>query len=189
ARPCGAGRTRRRFFVGPRSTNAVRTQSSSGSIETFAFSAASLALAIAERMHFSILLAARFFVNRKIANAWLTSLPRIISTTSRAFWADPRKYFALAVASIVSLVTYLLFGRRSRDLACLFHLRARVALERSRRRKLTELVAHHVFRHVDRQMAFAVVHSEREPNHVRRDRRATRPCLDHRRPLAARARL
>jgi hypothetical protein len=51
-------------------------------------------------MHFKIWDAARFFVNRKIASAWLTSLPRIISTTSRAFCADPRKYLALAVASI-----------------------------------------------------------------------------------------
>jgi hypothetical protein len=71
----------------------------------FAFSAASLALAIAERMHFSIPLAARFFENRRIANAWLTSLPRIMSTTKRAFCADPLKYFALAVASILNLVS------------------------------------------------------------------------------------
>jgi hypothetical protein len=66
----------------------------------FAFSAASFAFAIAERMHFSMCVAARFFVNLKIASAWLTSLPRIISTTSRAFCAEPRKYLALAVASM-----------------------------------------------------------------------------------------
>jgi hypothetical protein len=46
----------------------------------------------AERMHFSIPFAARFFENRRIANAWLTSLPRIMSTTKRAFCADPLKY-------------------------------------------------------------------------------------------------
>jgi hypothetical protein len=91
-------------LVGPRSTNAVRTQRSSGSIETFAFSAASLAFAIADRMHFSIKFAARFLENRRIANALLTSLPRIMSTTSLAFCADPLKYFALAVASILNLV-------------------------------------------------------------------------------------
>ena len=48
----------------------------------------------------------RFFVNRRIASAWLTSLPRIISTTSRAFCAEPRKYFALAVASITQSFTW-----------------------------------------------------------------------------------
>jgi hypothetical protein len=61
-------------------------------------------LAIAERMHFSMLVAARFFENRRIASALFTSFPRIMSTTSRAFCADPLKYFALAVASILNLV-------------------------------------------------------------------------------------
>ncbi len=65
-----------------------------------AFSAASFAFAIAERMHFSICAAARLRVKRRIASAWFTSLPRIMSTTRRAFCAEPRKYFALAVASI-----------------------------------------------------------------------------------------
>jgi hypothetical protein len=68
----------------------------------FAFSAASFAFAMAERMHFSIPLAARFLENRRIARAWLTSLPRIMSTTKRAFCAEPLKYFALAVASILT---------------------------------------------------------------------------------------
>src|SRR5437763_1673462 len=36
-----------------------------------------------------------------MANAWLTFLPLIISMTRRAFWADPRRYFALALASII----------------------------------------------------------------------------------------
>jgi hypothetical protein len=55
-------------------------------------------------MHFSTPRAARFLENLRIANAWLTSLPRIRSITKRAFCADPLKYFALAVASILSLV-------------------------------------------------------------------------------------
>jgi hypothetical protein len=67
---------------------------------TFAFSAASFALAIAERTHFSIKVEARLDENRKMAKALLTSCPRIISTTSRAFCADPRRYLALAIASI-----------------------------------------------------------------------------------------
>src|SRR6185295_12047014 len=91
-------------FVGPRSTYAALTHRSSGSMDTFAFSAASLAFAIAERMHFSIPSAARLLANRKTAKALLTSFPRIISMTRRAFCADPLRYFALAVASISILV-------------------------------------------------------------------------------------
>ena len=57
---------------------------------------------MAERTH-SHPSAARLLVYCKIAKAWLTFLPRIISTTRRAFCADPRRYFALALASISSL--------------------------------------------------------------------------------------
>src|SRR6185437_8367239 len=121
----------------------------------FAFSAISFALAIAERMHFSILVAARFFVKRRMASACLTSLPRIISTTRRAFFAEPRKYFALAVASISQSFTWAVLPRP----CSLFRPCSRVALERACWRKLTELVAHHVSRHVNRQMTFAVVHT------------------------------
>src|SRR5688572_30906031 len=117
-----------------------------------AFSAASFALAMAERMHFSTCAAARLRVKRRIASAWFTSLPRIMSTTRRAFCAEPRKYFALAVASILSSsnpfsVNPRSLLRRRCDLARLLDLRTRVAFERARRRKLAELVAHHVFRH------------------------------------------
>src|SRR6266516_509922 len=104
ARPCGAGRIRLRFLVGPRSTKAVFTHRSSGSMEILAFSAASFALAIAERTHFSIPLPARLFEYFRIASAWPTFFPRIISMTSRAFWDDPRRYFALDLASISFLV-------------------------------------------------------------------------------------
>src|SRR5215212_10440328 len=112
----------------------------------FAFSAISFALAIAERMHFSTWAAARFFVKRRIASAWLTSLPRIISTTSRAFCAEPRKYFALAVASIFESLSALIrvhsrpyFGGAPATLLVFSTFVSRVALERARRGKLTEL--------------------------------------------------
>src|SRR5687768_842113 len=91
---------RRRFLVGPRSTKAVFTQRSSGSIEVLAFSAASLALAIADRTHLSISLPARLFEYFRLANAWPTLFPRLISITSRAFCGHPRRYFALALASM-----------------------------------------------------------------------------------------
>src|SRR5258707_15393760 len=89
------------LFRSPRSTNAAFNQRSSGSTETLAFSADSFAFAIADFTHFSIPSAARLFEYRRIANAWLTFLPRIISMTRRAFWADPRRNFALALASII----------------------------------------------------------------------------------------
>src|SRR5258708_16115228 len=91
---------RLRCLVGPRSTNAAFSQSSSGSTAMFAFSAASLALAIADLTSFPIPSGARLLEKRRIARAWLTFLPRIMSITRRAFWADPRRYFALALASI-----------------------------------------------------------------------------------------
>src|SRR6266850_5772222 len=97
---------RLRFFVGPRSTKHALTHNSSGSIAIFAFSAASLALAIAERTHFSMPPAARLSVYCKIAKALLTFLPRIISITSRAFCADPRRYLALALDSISLIGSY-----------------------------------------------------------------------------------
>src|SRR5947209_5972085 len=72
-------------------------------------------------------------------------------------------------------------------LRSLLRLRSRMAFEGARRRKLAELVADHVLRHVDRQMASAVMHAERQPDHVRRNRRTTRPGLDGRWTRRARA--
>src|SRR5215813_12486443 len=72
------------------------------------------------------------------------------------------------------------------SLLYLFSLRPRVTFERARRREFAELVADHVLSDVDRNVTLAVVHSEGQPNHVRRNRRATRPGLDDLRPLAAR---
>src|SRR5262249_51788842 len=54
----------------------------------------------------------------------------------------------------------------------------RVALENPRRRKLAELVADHVLRHVNGNELLAVVHGQRVPHHLRNDRRPARPRLD-----------
>src|SRR3712207_1130180 len=143
-----------------------------------AFSAASVAFAMAERTQASIGSAARLCVYCNTASASLTFLPRIMSMTSRAFCGDPRKYFALALASMS--VPLLL-----RDLRRLLGLRPRVALERARRRELAELVPDHVLRDVDRKVALAIVDGKRQPDHLRRDRRAPRPGLDRRRPARA----
>src|SRR4051812_41063859 len=110
-----------------------------------------------------------------------------MSMTRRAFCGDPRRYFALALASMMiieslphrssahcSLMKQCLNGPtnksllrcrrcRRRDLGGLLSLRSRVAPERARRRKLAQLVSDHVLSHVDRNVPFAVVHAERQP--------------------------
>src|SRR5215211_753991 len=98
-----------------------------------------------------------------------------MSTTSRAFCADPRKYFALAIASISE--PQCLPGGLGR----LLRLGARVPLEGARRGELAELVADHVLRHVDGDVALAVVDGEGQADEVGRDGRAARPRLDGRR--------
>ena len=75
--------------------------------------------------------------------------------------------------------------RSRRDLCGLLSLRSRVALERARRRKFTELVSDHVLSHIDRNVTLAVVHAERQTDHVRRNRRTSRPGLNHLRTLTA----
>src|SRR6202011_761234 len=50
-----------------------------------------------------------------------------------------------------------------------------VAAEEARQRELAELVANHVLGHVDRHVAAAVVHGNGVADHLREDRRITRP--------------
>src|SRR6185295_15484935 len=66
-------------------------------------------------------------------------------------------------------------------------LRARVPLEGARRGELAELVADHVLRHVDGDVALAVVDAEGQADEVGRDGRASRPGLDRGRTRRARA--
>src|SRR5438270_5028687 len=60
----------------------------------------------------------------------------------------------------------------------LLRLRARVPLEGARRGELAELVSDHVLRHVNGDVALAVVDGERQADEVGRDGRAARPGLD-----------
>src|SRR3712207_4516383 len=170
------------------STKHALTKRSSGSTATFCRSAVSVALAMAERRHFSTCSAARLFVNWRVASASPTFLPRIMSTTSRAFCADPRKYFAFAIASMTqSLNADPRIHHLPRRLAALLGLRAGVALEGAGGGELAELVADHVLGDVDRDVALAVVDAEGQADEVGRDGRAPRPRLDGRRPGRARA--
>src|SRR6266852_5637542 len=62
-----------------------------------------------------------------------------------------------------------------------------VALEDARQRELPELVSHHVFRDVHRDVLLAVVDRDGEPDEIRQNRGAPRPGLD-RTLVACRAR-
>ena len=57
--------------------------------------------------------------------------------------------------------------------------------EFARWRKLPKLMSDHVFSDENRDVAFAVVYTEGQSDHVRRDRRATRPSLDRLRLCSA----
>src|SRR5439155_13074651 len=54
-----------------------------------------------------------------------------------------------------------------------------VSAEDAGRHELTELVAHHVFRDVDRNELIAVVHRERVADELRQHGRTARPGLEH----------
>src|SRR3954454_13836111 len=96
------------------------------------------ALAIADSRHFLMIPAARFCVNVRMLSAWSTFLPRTRSATSRPLSAERRTPRTIERVSIVwsLLLRGLLVGR--------------VALERARQRKFTELVADHLVRHIHR---------------------------------------
>src|SRR4030095_1248725 len=130
------------------------------------------AFAIADSSTFFRMRAPFFGLNASRLSAWSTGIPRIWSATSRPFWADRRTPRSVAVVSIAYSLALRRCGRR-RDL-----LVGRVALERARERELAEFVADHVLRHVDRDVLLAVVHGDRQPHELGRDRRAARPGLD-----------
>src|SRR5690349_18518554 len=110
-----------------------------------------------------------FGMNLSVLSALETSAPRTVSATRRHFCGEMRAYFSFAVASITT---------RPRLSGGLDFLVARVRLEGARRRELTQLVTHHVFGDEHRDVLLAVMHGDRETDHVRNDHRATRPGLD-----------
>src|SRR6185369_8995632 len=131
------------------------------------------ALAIADSSTFLMILAPFFGLKASTLSARSTGRPRIWSATSRPFWADRRTPRRIAVVSMSCSLLLRRRRRRRRDL-----LVGRVTLERAGQRELAELVAHHVLRHVHRNVLLAVVHGDREAHKIRRDRRAPRPGLD-----------
>src|SRR5207244_13360642 len=69
----------------------------------------------------------------------------------------------------------------------LLSLGSGVSFERAGRRKLAQLVAHHILSDVDRNVSFAVVHATCHAHHFGRNRRTPRPGADHLRALRTRA--
>src|ERR1051325_7806039 len=116
--------------------------------------------------------------NRRTAWASVASMPRMRSTTRRAFMGVTRMYRAWALASmVVPSVTYV-----SECDPLLAALRLPVFLdvtpEGARRRELAELVADHGLGDEHRDVGLAVVHRDRVAQHGRDDHRATGPGLD-----------
>src|SRR5580704_5163035 len=164
----GAGRIR--FWRGPSFTYASLTTNSSTSTSLLRFSA----LAMAESKTFSTVGAMRLLVWRKMIRASLAERPRIKSTTNRAFCGDDRIYRASALACIVFTLGRLgaLFRGRRGGLH-------RMALEYSRRGKLTQLVAHHIFGDVHRNEFLPVVDAEGMANEIGNDGGPPRPGPHH----------
>src|SRR5260221_13888842 len=111
------------------------------------------------------------------ASAVATFLPRISCATRFSFCDEMRIMLVRARAS-VSLSTRSRFGLPilSGPLGLLV---GSVAVEGPGRRKLAELVAHHVLAHQHRNVLVAVVDAERHSHELRQDRRAPAPDLDH----------
>ena len=93
ARPIGAGRTR--FCEGPLLANAPDTNSRATSPPN---ASCCCALATAERSTLATSRATDLRLNCSADSAMFTSLPRIKSSTSPAFWAEVRMYLAVASA-------------------------------------------------------------------------------------------
>src|SRR6516162_3764824 len=162
----GAGRTR--FMRGPSLTYASLTNNRSTSTSSLRL----VALAIALSSTLTTVGAMRLLVVRSVVRAFSTCWPRIKSTTRRAFCADTRIYLASAFTCSMAIPLCglgSLLGRR---------LNA-VPFELTGRRKLAQLVPDHVLRHVHRDELLPVVHRDRVPYELRKNRRAARPGAHH----------
>src|ERR1044072_5394843 len=104
-------------------------------------------------------------------------MPRMRSTTRRAFMGVTRMYRAWALASMVvpSVSVMSLFRRSATTRLTVVLL---VAAEGAGRRELAELVADHRLGDEHRDVLAAVVHRDRVAEHGRDDHRATGPGLD-----------
>src|SRR4051812_25112061 len=176
----------KRLITGPASARASETNS----VFRTGVVLCSLALATAERMTFSTMTAARFLEKRSIASASSTSRPRTRSSTSRAFRGAMRANLCFASNAILHLMnpTHARFRTRGyviSQLSCrrcartgLGGLLTAVTSKNSRRRKLAELVADHVFLNEHLQELVPVVNLKRVAHKFRDDRAGPGPGLN-----------
>src|SRR5207245_10690876 len=171
------------------------------------------ALAIADSSTFLMMCAPFFGLKASRLRAFSTGSPRTWSATSRPFWAESRTPYSVARVSMGLLLLFAArsrggsrgggrrrgtrSSRRNRSSGgCVGSAGPRrrcgfqkllvghsVALEDARQRELPELVSHHVFRDVHRDVLLAVVDRDGEPDEIRHNSGAPRPGLD--RPLVA----
>src|SRR5690349_15803321 len=111
--------------------------------------------------------------NFRMARASCACLPRIRSTTRRAFMGVTRMCRTRAIDSTISSS---FTPPRSAAAALLVVLH--VSTEGAGGRELAELVAHHGLGDEHRDVLAAVVHGDRVAEHGRHDHRTTRPGLD-----------
>src|SRR3984885_14807671 len=108
--------------------------------------------------------------NCSSTSASRTDLPRIASATRRSLRGPMRANLRCATAVCGRSATAVMLLHR--------RLVAGVSLEDARRRELAELVPDHVLGDEHRDVRLAVVHADRVTDHLRHDRRRTRPGLD-----------
>src|SRR5262249_41024570 len=132
-------------------------------------------------------LATRLREKVRSASARSTFLPRISSASRLSFCGLTRMSRVTALASLslsarsrCGLPISLRLRRGGRRRRSLRLAVCGMAVERPRRRELTEFVADHVLGYEHRDMLLAVVHAEGQPNELRQDGRTARPDLDHR---------
>src|SRR5690606_8817569 len=177
---------RNRLRVGPSSTNAAETTRSPSSKRSLARSAFTRALAIALSTTFRIGSLAACGANFSTATASEACLPRMRSTTRRAFWGVTRTNRACALASIAVLLPFLRqsesslawVGSPHASAATTLPVVLHVAAEGPRGSELAELVADHRLGHEDRDVLATVVHGKGVTEEVGRDDRPTGPGLD-----------
>src|SRR5262245_44311641 len=150
-----------RFATGAASTSMRATLSSSMSASWLCS-----AFAIADSSTLRTMRAPFLVVYASVATASPTDRRLTRRAPRRHAWRELRAWRSVAETCIVLLRDRLdLLGRG-------------VALENPGRRELAELVADHVLGDEHRHVLAAVVHGDREADHVRQDHRAPRPGLD-----------
>src|ERR1039458_2581117 len=135
-----------------------------------------VALAMADCSTFSTVGAMRLLTLRSRLKASPACMPRIISTTRRAFCGETRMYLASALTGVLGSMLASLCRRLSRFLRGCLH---RMAFKYPGGGELAEFVTHHILGDVHRNELLAVVDRDGIPDELRKNGGAPRPGADH----------